>query len=182
MDRIELINEINLINDNNIRAYVRATLNNSPDYFFVAPASSTGKHHPECVNGSRGLLVHVQRAVFIANRLCQAFDITGRQRDVIIASTILHDIAKVPNLQGNYEDYVNHPINALKYLPASGDKDLTREISNCVQYHMGLWTPEKIKKPMNKYTLSEVIVYLSDFISATKGVGTPVDRDQKAQG
>jgi hypothetical protein len=179
MIREELINEINLIQDLKIRTFVKETLNNTPDYFFTAPASSTGKHHPACTNGKRGLLVHVQRAVYFANRLCSGLGIVDKQRDIVLAGTILHDIAKVPNQGNNFDNYVNHPINALKYLASTGDENLTREISNCIQYHMGLWSPEQIKKPIKQYTLTEITVYLADYLATTKDTITPVDEDQK---
>lgn len=181
--------ELNLIRNQNIRAFTEATLKNAPDYFWIAQASSSGKYHPECTNKEGGLVVHVKRAVYMANRLCEGWGIFNLDRDIVLSSTILHDIAKVPgtNVAAKYNmnwvteaDFVNHPINASKYwfgLKETVDLgiDTLAKISNCVQYHMGRWTPDSIKKEIKDYSLLELCVYTADYIATTKDLITPVD-------
>lgn len=195
--------EINLIVDSDIRKWVRATLANVPNYFYVAQASSSGKYHPACTNKVGGLVTHVKRAVYIAYRLCSGWGIKGIQQDIVVAATILHDIAKVPSTKVMHlygmvvtdKDFVNHPINAEKYFaPIEIDLpiyeigtqkpiDVAREnnpywlelITNCIRYHMGLWTPDSINKPLTKYTLPELCVYTADYIATTKSLITPED-------
>lgn len=180
-----LINEINLIQNEQIKSWVKTTLNNTPDYFFVAQASSTGKYHPACTIKVGGLVVHVKRAVYLANHMCEGWGLFGADRDIVIAATILHDIAKVPNPKENssftFADYEGHPLNAEKYYDktnTSDDVDMEynfMQIDSCIKYHMGRWTPESIKKDIDQYTLHELIVYTADYLSSRKDLITPKD-------
>jgi HD superfamily phosphohydrolase YqeK len=202
--------EINLIKDNSIKEWTKVTLNNAPEYFFRAMASSTGKYHPKCTCQEGGLIIHVQRTVYIANRLCDGYGIKGIDRDIVISATILHDIAKVPSPKENpnitYADYENHPINAENYFAGekvietgtgkivsyiftyanqgelkSCDSVIINIIKDCIRYHMGLWTPQSIKKPIEQYTLLELIVYTADYIATTKDLITPEDNKRNEE-
>lgn len=182
MNKNVLQKEIELINYIEIKEWTKATLANAPDYFFIAQASSTGKYHPQCTNQKSGLIVHVQRAVYIANRLCTGYGVSGLERDIVLSAMILHDIAKTPNNDPKYTfaDFENHPINAEKYWFGTRETialgiDILAKITNCIKYHMGLWTPASIKKPIKDYTLLELIVYTSDYMASTKDLITPVD-------
>ena len=185
MNKNVLEKEINLIQDLLIKDFTKATLQNTPDYFFIAPASSTGKYHPMCTNKEGGLIVHVKRAVYIANRLCDGYGIKGIDRDIVLSAIILHDIAKVPSPKENpkltYADYENHPINASKYFVWSGSEQFSAlimgQINDCIRFHMGLWTPQSIKKDLKNYTLLELLVYTSDYIATTKDLITPADNE-----
>jgi len=193
MNKNVLIKEIDLIQDTLIKQWTKDTLLNTPDYFFYGMASSTGKYHPTCTCQKHGLLIHVKRAVYFANRLCDGYGIKGIEHDIVISAVILHDIAKVPSPKDDpkitYADYENHPINAKKYFAQMPQHviDLPEEIyysepqkeynliTDCIQHHMGLWTPKSIRKPLSEYTQLELIVYTADYMSATKDLITPVD-------
>jgi HD superfamily phosphohydrolase YqeK len=190
MDKYKVLeNELNLIKDEKIREWTKATLDNAPDYFFIAQASSTGKYHPQCTCKKGGLITHVKRATYIANRLCDGYGITSIDRDIVLSAIILHDIAKTPSNDPRYTyaDYENHPINAEKYfaskelLKYSEDLDDTfaeerfLKILHCIKFHMGLWTPASIKKPLKEYSLLELVVYTADYIATTKDLVTPKD-------
>ena len=185
-----LMNEINLITTVYIKEWTIKVLENTLDYFFKAPASSTGKYHPICTCKEGGLVIHVKRAVYIANRLCSGWGITQLDRDIVISATILHDIAKVANLKENskisYEQYENHPINGKDLLFSTLNSkenivspfaEIIIEIGNCIQNHIGLWTPEKVKKPIKDYTLLELVVYTADYMATIKDLITPKDNE-----
>ena len=168
--------EILLIKNKELQEWVRKSLNNTPDYFFKGWASSTGKYHPACTCKDGGLVVHVKRAVYIANRLCGGWGLIEENRDIVLAATILHDIAKVGQGSGPYIDYVNHPLNAEKYLiQDSLNQELYTKINNCIRHHMGLWTPDGVKKPLTEYSLLELAVYSADYMATTKDLITPED-------
>lgn len=170
--------ELALIKDEAIRLWTIATLHNAPEYFWTGPASSSGKYHPACSNKLGGIITHTKRAVYFANRLCSGWGITLDKKDIVISAVILHDIAKTSS--SGFSDYVNHPINAEKYFAANkGDVCTNFDlIKLCVNFHMGLWTPKEIKKPIEKYTLQELAVYTSDYLSTTKNLSTPVDNEE----
>jgi HD superfamily phosphohydrolase YqeK len=186
-----LMNEINLIKSEEIKKWTIDTLEKTPDYFFKAPASSTGKYHPTCTIKEGGLITHVKRAVYLANRLCVGWGIEYEKRDIVLSAVILHDIAKVGNpavAKTSYEDYENHPLNAEQFfasIPQSevmkkqydidADKPAYYEINQCIRNHMGLWTPASAKKDIKDYSLLELIVYTADYLSSTKDLVTPKD-------
>ena len=181
-----LNSELNLITDKNIRDWTKVTLENVPEYFWVAQASSSGKWHPECTNKKGGLIIHVKRVVYLANRLCEGWGIFDNERDIVISACILHDIAKVPGTKVMHlygmnvtdEDFYLHPINAKKYFAKNPPLVTTITIiQKCVAYHMGRWTPDCIKKPIADYSLMELAVYTCDFMATTKELITPVDND-----
>lgn len=180
-----LSKEIDLIKNEEIKKFTKQTLNNSPDYFFIGQASSTGKYHPACTCKKGGLITHVKRAVYIVDRLCRGWGIFELDRDIALSAMILHDIAKTPNNDSRYThaDFENHPINAKKYYAIkledmkkeNGIPFWVLEIDRCIKYHMGLWTPQSIKKEIKDYSLSELLVYTADYMAATKDLITPKD-------
>ena len=179
MNKNVLVEELNLIQSPEIKEWTAKTLQNAPDYFFIAQASSTGKYHPECTLGEGGLIIHVSRAVYIANRLCGGWGITGIDKDIVISATILHDIAKVGRGSGSYADYENHPLNAEKYfLNTTLSSEIKNKINDCIKNHMGLWSPKSTIKPLKDYSLLELIVYTSDYIATTKDLVTPEDKKE----
>lgn len=176
-----LLNELNLIKDKNIREWTQATLENAPEYFWVAMASSTGKYHPACTIKKGGLITHVKRTVYLVNRLCGGLGVNGIDQDILISATILHDIAKTPSNDPRYTyaDFENHPINAEKYF--AKDMELNKDlgtyemIKDCIRNHMGLWSPKSSIKPLENYSMLELMVYMADYLSATKDLVTPKD-------
>ena len=173
--------ELNLIKRDVIRNWTEATLKNVPEYFWKAQASSTGKYHPACTIKEGGLITHVKRVVYLANRLCEGWGLFELDRDVVIAACILHDIAKTSRITGSYQDFVNHPLNAHKYyalgceLNKEPSNTTIRLIDEAVRNHMGRWTPDCIKKDIVDYSLVELVVYTSDYLAATKTLATPED-------
>jgi HD superfamily phosphohydrolase YqeK len=169
-----------LIKNNETRKWVKETLDIFPEYFWTQPASSTGKYHPACALSTSGLLIHTKRVVWFALKFISAFgnEINDETRDNVIAACILHDGCKGGKGKGSYEDYVNHPILVEKYYKGyAGDKlePWQQEIFTLIRYHMGPWTPESVKKPLEKYTKLEFIVYLADFLASRKDLNTNVD-------
>lgn len=173
--------ELNLITNELIREWTEKTLKNVPEYFYKAQASSTGKYHPACTIKEGGLITHVKRVVYLANRLCEGWGIFKLDRDIAISACILHDIAKTSRLTGSYTDFVNHPLNANKYFPNTNklntepNQTTINIINECIRNHMGRWTPDAIKKDIVDYSLIELVVYTSDYFAATKTLVTPED-------
>lgn len=166
--------ELALINDIDIQDWTKRTLENAPDYFWTAPTSSTGKYHPDCANVKGGLIVHVRRVVWLANKNCLGWGIFAQSRDIVLSACILHDIAKAPSYGGSFSNYENHPINARK-LFAESKSSFVDDIDNCIRFHMGRWSPRQIAKPIEQYTLQELAVYTADFLATQKELATPRD-------
>jgi hypothetical protein len=173
--------EIAMIKNSVIQELVRRVLDRialSNPYFFKAAASSSGKYHPPCCNVRGGLARHVKRAVMLGVHFSRAWGFTSRQKDVVVAALILHDIWK--------NDMRNHAIRAGQEVidAISADQgcfcqgamgDLYK-IMSCIRHHMGLWTQERIKKPMADYTPEELAVYFADYLSSRPEIRTGLDR------
>lgn len=169
-----------LIKNDETRKWVKETLDIFSEDFWTQAASSTGKYHPACTFQISGLLIHTKRVVWFALKLLHAFgdEINNEARDNVIAACILHDGCKGGKGKSSYEDYINHPILVEKcYKDHYGDKlePWQQEIFTLIRYHMGPWSPESVKKPLEVYTKLEFVVYLSDFLASRKDLDTNVD-------
>ena len=58
--------EISYIKDESKKKDIEYLINLLPDYFFLIPASSTGKYHPKFAGTISGLVKHTKVAVRIA--------------------------------------------------------------------------------------------------------------------
>jgi len=145
--------------------------NEVPDYFFTAPASSSGKYHPAISNGKGGLIRHTKLTVAVAEDLMQAFGIAEQDiKDCIIVACILHDILKFgQNADENGRSKENttktHGYAAylvlLKY-------SLYECIRNAVAGHMGIWScPEAMPHTflVSQATVTEIVM-LADYIAS----------------
>jgi len=148
------------------------------NFFFNAPASSSGKFHPPCSNVKPGGLVrHVFRALDIGKHLSRALDFNKTQKDIVIAALIMHDIWK--NDFGNHAtragDEIMETIRANPHLFELVSMETLAEIVKCVRMHMGPYSEAKLRKEMKNYTLTELVVYESDYLSSRPEIGTPQD-------
>lgn len=172
-----LSNELTLIKDAKIKEFTAKCLSEAPEYLCEIPTSSTGKYHPPQCNVKGGFIVHIRRTIHFA---CLAFESYGWLKqpdkdikmDLIIAALLLHDIGKKDQYK-EYWEYYNHPIVASKMIEKN--KDMIdpvcfKAINDMVLYHMGAFTPKSIKKEIEKYTLSQLIVYQSDFLASRKDI------------
>jgi response regulator RpfG family c-di-GMP phosphodiesterase len=97
--------ETNLIVDEGIRKGTRELLDMFAEKIKEQPTSLSGKHH------LRDFIVekHLQRATWFANELCREFNIQGRDRDIILSATLLHDIGNYQmSRKGNVEGVVEY--------------------------------------------------------------------------
>lgn len=175
--------ELGFISDNNKREFCEICLNGLPSYFWVVPASSTGKYHPSYSLGEGGLVRHIKGAVRIAVELfnCNScFNFTKEEQDNIIISLLLHDGFK----SGSQDDYNNskytkheHPLLASAYVEKvyASHQDLIdyediKVISDCISSHMGQWNTNNYSKyvlPRPKNTIQRFI-HLVDYLGSRK--------------
>jgi len=167
---------VGVIKNEAISKFVCEILQDVPARFWEMPASTTGKYHPACTIRKHGLIVHTKRVLWMAMNLIRGWKLEEKA-DIIKASCILHDVDKTgKGYGGTYKDYENHPVTAGIRI-AKKDLDLyeAAEIASCVKFHMGPWTPAKIRKPLTEYTLPELLVYTADYSAAIKELKTQVD-------
>ncbi len=169
--------ELAYIKNPAIKEFTIKVLNKLPEYFFTVPASSTGKYHPSFSVGEGGLVRHTKAAVRIATdilslEMMQKY--SEDEKDIIIASLILHDGAKCGIPGGRYS-VTEHPLIMADFIEKnfadSLEKELFDRIIGCVRTHMGEFNKdyktkrEVLPKPKGKL---QNIVHLADYLSSRK--------------
>ncbi|MBN3352079.1 hypothetical protein CF086_17425 [Clostridium botulinum] len=152
-------------------------LNKVPNYFYIEPASTSGRHHPTYSLGKGGLLRHTLSAGLIAlalfrnNTICGNFN--NREKSLMLSSIILHDTFKQGLEGGKYE--IKHPIVASDFIKKMNQNALPKEdvniICDCIATHMGEWVMDfKIKQEVLDKPVTEMqkFVHLCDYLSSRK--------------
>ena len=173
----ELNIELNLIQNPDIKNLVIRALNVVPDYFWIIPASSTGKYHPTYSLGQGGLLRHTKACVRIAwelfrNETIQQY--TAEEKDLIIAALLLHDTCKLGVPATRYT-VTEHPL-LVRYVFSSIERnedeaDWSEKILQLIAGHMGQWNTdyktgkEVLPKPTTRI---ERFVHMVDYLASRK--------------
>lgn len=170
--------ELSFIKDDNIREMTKKMLGYVAPEFFQAPASSTGKYHPEYALGEGGLYRHTCAAVGIAKDIIELEWIKDKlddsRRDYIIAALMLHDIAKSGKCwESKYTQHA-HPMLAAELIRDNieGDEysEFVENVCRMIESHMGQWNWSKwdrVKLPKPN-ELDEFIVHLCDYLASRK--------------
>ena len=188
MDREELfLDELGYIKDENYQEVLLNIINLLPEYWFIEPASSTGKYHPEYALGKGGLLRHSKAAMRIGYELlsnpCIGDKYTDREKDLRLMSLLVHDGLKLGLPQEKYTRF-DHPILMGKFILDKKDElGLNLEdatfMNDVIKTHMGPWTTdydgnEVLEKPKTKY---QNFVHMCDFLASRKCILVPFEDD-----
>lgn len=149
--------------------------------FYAAPASSTGKYHPEYALGYGGLYRHTRAAVKIANcllHLTGSNNFSDTLKDYIRAALILHDTCKCGiNWEYKYTTH-DHPLLACDLIKSTlGDCEYTDAVCNLVKTHMGEWTKCKYSKVIlpEPQTSAQHFVHACDYLASRKFIEIKFD-------
>ncbi len=170
--------ELGYIKSSHFRENAEILLELLPDYFFVIPASSTGKYHPSFSLGDGGLVRHVKAAMKIAYDILAnnsiGYVFTSDEKDMILIALMLHDGVKEGIPQGKYTVF-DHPIVVADLIREHRDKTTLTDselsfITEMIESHMGEWNTNPyskvvLPKPKNKY---QKFVHMCDFLSSRK--------------
>lgn len=169
---------VNKMQNTAIKLFVTSALEKAQPEFFIAPSSSTGKHHPADEINEGGLLLHTIRNVATGRFLAKYFHVKPKQEDEIVAALILHDIQKggIPwkktSKPGDapYSGYdpAHGPIAAKWLSQFEGDcKTVCKDIERDVEHHMAQWN-EPTQTPPE--TIEEQIVSYADYIASIDNI------------
>lgn len=165
--------ELLSIQDKEIRDKTIEVLEEVSEKFFIAPASSSGKYHPDFALGEGGLYRHTKAAVKIANIL---FEFTGKNfsetlKDYIRAALILHDCCK-SGKDWEYEHTCHeHPLLACEFIETIvGQCEYSQAVNNLIKSHMGQWTTNKRSKIVLPAPSSnpQEFVHVCDYLASRK--------------
>lgn len=178
--------ELALINDEILVKFLRFYLQKVPTEFWTMPASTSGKYHPSYALGKGGLVRHTKAAVEIANSLLNLEMYNKLNKNLIIASLIVHDSVKPGFTKDGkaLETQSEHPIFAVNLLEGALNefvKSITNkesaqlseqveQIKRMVKSHMGQWNTDKsgkeiLPKPEKE---DEKFVHLCDYLASRK--------------
>lgn len=170
--------EYKYIKNKKYRDNLDIMINLLPDYFFIVPASSTGKYHPSFSLDEGGLVRHTKVAVKIAYDLFCDESITdifsSDEKDMMIFALILHDGLKHGLNKSKYTLF-EHPILMANFIKENKNKlTLTEKeidfITSLISSHMGPWNTNSysdiiLPKPQNKY---QKFVHMCDYLASRK--------------
>lgn len=178
--------EINRVTDAKMREALTWALNKIPDYFYLVPASTSGKHHPKYALGEGGLVRHTKALLGIAEQLFQCtgtFTLTEEDKNIIRFAGCIHDGCKdgIEAEEGRYA--VDHPTLVTTYLNSLvGTEGTTSEVldffksetwetvTGCVASHMGAWNKDfkgNEVLPVPKTKLQKFL-HLCDYLASRK--------------
>lgn len=173
--------ELELIFDTKVREFARLCLIAAPDYFYLdCPASSSGKYHPISELGPDGTMLHTKKVFTVAYELCRGLT-CEHDRDVILASCLIHDLVKqgwkkTGHTQKNHPKLAAELVDQVQADTQMLDEEAYSTMRCCCGYHYGPWSSGEWQKPLNSYTFSELTVYLSDYIASKRCIEVDIRR------
>lgn len=170
-----------------IKRFAIALLDNIPDYIWHVGASSTGKYHPAYSLGEGGLMRHQVAVVRFLNFFFQIEQynskFTSREMDLMRVAGLVHDGMK----SGTQEQYAkskytkfDHPIlmaNKIREYTDYLSEDELNFIANIISKHMGQFntdrkSPVVLPKPNDEYSQ---LVHLADYLASRKDLTMDFD-------
>ena len=131
--------EVAQIDDDEIRNFVKMTLDNVDPIHRIKPASSTGKYHPKYAAGEGGLIRHTKVVVRNIIELIRATPAIECEKDELIAAAIIHDMWKYPEGRDHEFTAFDHPALGGKWCNDHGFETIGR----LVAAHQGIWTTSR---------------------------------------
>ena len=181
------LDELELISDEELSESLLKIIEMLPEYWFIEPASSTGKYHPEYAIGDGGLLRHSKAAMRIGYELlsnpCIGDKYTSREKDLMLIALLVHDGLKLGIPKEKYTRF-DHPILMANFiLEKQKEIGFLQEdalfVSEAIKTHMGPWTAdyqgnEVLEKPTTKY---QSFVHMCDYLASRKCILVPFDEE-----
>lgn len=174
--------EINYIKDKDKKEDIKYLINLLPDYFFIVPASSTGKYHPKFASTKNGLLKHTKAAVRIAYDLFETIDnFTDNDKDLIIMALIMHDGFKKGYEESEYTRF-DHPLLSSKFILEHASELKTdisdiRRMCALIESHMGKWNTNKYDKTVlpKPTDVMQKFVHRCDYLASRQYINIRFD-------
>ena len=174
-DKVKMfVNELNDITDNNIRELAKIMIENADDYFFVVPASSSGKYHPSFDLGDGGLVRHTRCVAYYAQCMAESMMFDQHDKDLITLAALAHDIKKQGDGKGKHT-VTEHPMLASAYLSQLASENIGLISSNdlvkvctAVESHMGKWgMKDGLPAPKSEF---DKALQAADYIASRKEI------------
>lgn len=174
-----LESELNSFEDMKYKKLALKLLEESPEYFWKAPASSSGKYHPSYTVVPGGLVKHVKAAAQILNHILSleyTQIIPQHVRDCMRVAVLIHDCEKMKDDKSGTQ--FEHPLLiANKVLQCKGmyediSDDALEMIADLCASHMGQWNVSRhsgVTLPLPD-SLEAYLVHLADYLASRKNI------------
>lgn len=171
-------NELNDIQDDNLRQFAAQLLVNAPEYFFTIPASSSGKFHPYFAREVGGLVKHTRCVVFYAECNAESFNFDSHTKDLAIIAALAHDIKKRGDNDAKNYTVWEHPELAYNFIlemqntyPNLISVEDATIVANAILSHMGKWWHDEIFTKGKKQfplptTMFDYAIQSADYIAS----------------
>lgn len=161
-------------------------LKSAPDYFWNAPASSSGKYHPSYTVMQGGLIKHVKAATKILNHMLslEFTDIIPSEiKDCMRVAIIIHDCEKMKNGKGG--TLFEHPIliaDKVRSYKGVYDDISDEEIEIVAEFcskHMGEWNTSRhsVVTLPTPDSFESYLVHLADYLASRKDIEVKLFND-----
>lgn len=175
-----------------LRAMAVEALLLAPSYFWVVPASSSGKYHPVSSLGMHGLVRHVKSVFWVSeellsHRLYAPF--SDHEKDLIRVAILLHDACKQGIEEWGTNTVTEHPLLVREHLRpdvfiqnTEGAEQDWDTICSLIETHMGIWTKdyksgaEVLKEPE---TAMQKFVHLCDYLASRKSITVDIQNRER---
>ena len=166
--------ELSLIANNEIRNLVVQVLQLAPRYFWEAPSSTSGKHHPRDENKPGGKVLHIKRTVYLAYQLARMENLWELERDLLLAAMVIHDIycRGTDDIPSQKTD-TSHPLLVRRKTAHLAGAPYYDNVMSIVEAHMGRWGPVIPKSKL------QWLAYTADYISSRREVTIDVRYENK---
>lgn len=171
-------NELNDIQDDNLRQFAAQLLVNAPEYFFTIPASSSGKFHPYFAREVGGLVKHTRCVVFYVECNAESFNFDSHTKDLAIIAALAHDIKKRGDNDAKNYTVWEHPELAYNFIlemqntyPNLISVEDATIVANAILSHMGKWWHDEIFTKGKKQfplptTMFDYAIQSADYIAS----------------
>lgn len=136
-----------------------------PNYFWLVPASSTGKYHPSFSCRTGGLTNHTLAAMKIFKRLAKHFEVFNEDIEIGLIALTFHDTFKLGPKKERYTVH-KHPLYAAVPFITLGEN----KIAECIKSHMGRFNKNNYSNiilPLPEDDL-QMLVHIADYLSSRK--------------
>lgn len=165
--------EVNFIESEDLRDFAKYALGQAPDYFWTAPASSSGKFHPQMDLGEGGIVRHTKAVMWFYEeslRLSSYAYQRDEYKDWGRIACLFHDVDK--------EVYKTHAQAGADFVNARWfeffGEDAPALLLMAMRGHMGQWSTDKADRP---YTTLDRSVHLADYYASRPFIDIPDIRE-----
>lgn len=175
-----VINTLSISRD--YRSLTEFLIEQLDDYWFIKPASSTGKYHPKFNNGEGGLARHSLNVCMWWQQMYRAFEqelmsFSGRDDmyDLGLIACLFHDAKKYGDAEENSRwvkkdhdvrsmEWFLHNVEIYEHMnDMNFDNKAINYIANAIDHHNGPWSTHGAPR-----TIFERLVFICDYASSQK--------------